>query len=87
MQVRSLGRKDPLEQKTSTHSSILAWKSSWIEEPGGQQRKGREELDVTEHAHTPKTDGEKTTESRIIGRNPADILKKKMELVYFSWIY
>ena len=54
MQVQSLGWEDPLEQKTSTHSGILAWKIPWIEKPGGQQCKGRKELDMTEHAHTPK---------------------------------
>ena len=36
-QVRSLGRKDPLEKETATHSSILAWKIPWTEEPGGLQ--------------------------------------------------
>ena len=33
--VRSLGRKDPLEKGTATHSSIFAWRSPWTEEPGG----------------------------------------------------
>ena len=33
-QVRSLGREDPLEKEMATHS-ILAWKISWTEEPGG----------------------------------------------------
>ena len=32
--VRSLGWKDPLEKEMATHSSILAWKISWTEEPG-----------------------------------------------------
>ena len=34
-QVRSLGRKDPLEKEMATHSSTLAWKIPWMEEPGG----------------------------------------------------
>ena len=34
-QVRSLGWEDPLEKEVATHSSILAWKISWTEEPGG----------------------------------------------------
>ena len=34
-QVRSLGQEDPLERETATHSSILAWKIPWTEEPGG----------------------------------------------------
>ena len=37
MQVRSLSREDPLEEDMGTHSSILAWRSPWTEEPGGLQ--------------------------------------------------
>ena len=33
-QVRSLGQEDPLEKEMVTHSSILAWKIPWMEEPG-----------------------------------------------------
>ena len=36
-QVRSLGQEDPLEKGMATHSSILAWKIPWTEEPGGPQ--------------------------------------------------
>ena len=36
--VHSLGREDPLEEEMATHSSILAWKISWTEEPGGWQK-------------------------------------------------
>ena len=36
-QVQSLGRKDPLEKEMATHSSILAWKIPWTEEPGRLQ--------------------------------------------------
>ena len=35
--VRSLGGEDPLEKEMATHSSILAWKTSWMEKPGGLQ--------------------------------------------------
>ena len=34
-QVRSLGWEDPLEEGLATHSSILAWRIPWTEEPGG----------------------------------------------------
>ena len=34
-QVGSLGREDPLEEGTVTHSSFLAWRIPWTEEPGG----------------------------------------------------
>ena len=33
-QVQSLGREDPLEKEIAIHSSILAWKTPWTEEPG-----------------------------------------------------
>ena len=53
--VRSLGWEDPLEKNMATHSSILAWKIPWMEEPGGYSPWGRKELDMTErltHTHT-----------------------------------
>ena len=37
IRVWSLGREDPLEEEMATHSSILAWKIPWAEEPGGLQ--------------------------------------------------
>ena len=39
-QVRALGREDPLEKGMATHSSILAWRIPWTEEPGGLQSLG-----------------------------------------------
>ena len=38
--VRSLGREDPLEKEMATHSSILAWRIPWTEEPGRLQSMG-----------------------------------------------
>ena len=38
--VESLGREDPLEKEMATHSSILAWRIPWMEEPGGLQSMG-----------------------------------------------
>ena len=38
--VQSLGWEDPLEKEMATHSSILAWKIQWMEEPGGLQSMG-----------------------------------------------
>ena len=35
--VRSLGQEDPLEKGTAAHSSVLAWRIPWTEEPGGLQ--------------------------------------------------
>ena len=39
-QVRSLGQEHPVEKEMATHSSILAWKIPWTEEPGGLQSVG-----------------------------------------------
>ena len=39
-QVQSLGQEDPLEKEMATHSSILAWKIPWTEEPGGPKSMG-----------------------------------------------
>ena len=36
----SLGPKDPLEEEMATHSSVLAWRVPWTEEPGGLQSRG-----------------------------------------------
>ena len=40
MWVQSLGREDPLEEGMAAHSSILAWRIPWTEEPGGLQSMG-----------------------------------------------
>ena len=39
-QVQSLGQADPLEKEMATHTSTLAWKIPWMEEPGGLQSMG-----------------------------------------------
>ena len=39
--VQSLGQEDPLEKEMATHSSILAWRIPWTEEPGRLQAMGR----------------------------------------------
>ena len=44
MQVRSLGREDPLAKEMATHSSILAWEIPWIEEPGWLQSMGSQRV-------------------------------------------
>jgi len=42
--VQTLGEEDPLEEEMSTHSSILAWKIPWIEEPAGPQTMGSQRI-------------------------------------------
>ena len=46
--ARYLGREDPLEKGMVTHSSILAWRILWTEEPGGLQSIWSQESDTTE---------------------------------------
>ena len=42
--VRSLGQEDPLEKKVAAHSSTLAWKIPWMEEPGRLQSMGSQRV-------------------------------------------
>ena len=42
--VQSLGQEDPLEKEMATHSSILAWKIPWTEEPGRLQSMGSQRV-------------------------------------------
>ena len=42
--VQFLGQEDPLEEGIITHSSILAWKIPWTEEPGGLQSIGSQRI-------------------------------------------
>ena len=46
MQVRSLGEEDPLEKEMATHFSVLAWRISWTDKPGGLQSMGSQ---IVEH--------------------------------------
>ena len=43
-----LGQEDPLKKEMATHSSILAWKTPWTEEPSGLQTMGLQESGMTE---------------------------------------
>ena len=50
--VQFLGLEDPLEKEMATHSSVLAWRISWREEPGGLQSMGRRQSDTIERLST-----------------------------------
>ena len=52
MRVPFLGWEDPLEKEMATHSSVLAWRIPWTEEPGGLQSMRLQELDMTEQLST-----------------------------------
>ena len=53
---QSLGQEDPLGKEMATHSSILAWKIPWTEEPGGLQSIGLQESDLTQQLNYHKTE-------------------------------
>ena len=59
-QVPSLGGEDPMEKGMATHSSILAWKIPWTEEPGGLQSIELQSVDMTEQLnhHTVNPESE-----------------------------
>ena len=48
MWVQSLCQEDPMEDGMATHSSVLAWRTPWTEEPGGYSPQGHKESDTTE---------------------------------------
>ena len=52
-QVQSLGWEDPLEKEMATHSSVLAWRLPWAEEPGRLQSTGSRESDMTQVTIAP----------------------------------
>ena len=53
--VQPLGQEDPLEEEMATHSSILAWKIPWTEEPGGlDHRVTKSQTRTSNWAHTHK---------------------------------
>ena len=62
--VQPLGWADPLEEETAAHSSILAWKTPWTEEPGGLQSIGSQRVRhklVIEHKHVCKVSKHKAS--------------------------
>ena len=56
IQILSLGLENSLEKEMATHSSILAWRIPWKEDPGGLQSMGSQELDMIEQL-TPLSKG------------------------------
>ena len=65
-QTGLLGQEDPLEKEMAIHSSSLAWRIPYAEEPGRLQSMGSKESDTTKHtAHTPQ---ETTNELNLQGR-------------------
>ena len=57
-QVWSLGQEDPLEKEMATHSSILAWRIPWTEEPGGLNPMGSKRVGHNWVTNTEKRNGQ-----------------------------
>ena len=77
MQVQSPGGEDPLEKEMATHSSILAWRIPWTEEPGRLQSMG---LQRVGHDWAAKTAIASTLISIILEQKNKD----RCNLLYFS---
>ena len=74
--VRSLSQEDPLVKEMATHSSILAWRIPWTEEPGGLQSTGSQRVRhdwATSHTHT------------FIDRCPINVQSKKT-CFWLMWV-
>ena len=70
--VWSLGREDPLEDGMATHSSVLAWRIPWTEEPGGLQsmgphRVGHHRSDLAQRLQKPFLEGPPTSTPSLTG--------------------
>ena len=72
--VRSLGQEDPLEKEMATHSSILAWRIPWTEEPGRLQSMGsqrvRHDWVTSLHLQNLITLTQKKTIMNLHGKSP-----------------
>ena len=69
VQVRFLGREDPMEKEMATHSSILPWETPWTEEPGGIQTTGLQRVGydlATKHACIPILQMRKDPELNVV---------------------
>jgi len=60
-QVQSLGQEDPLEKEMATHSSILAWRIPWTEEPGGLQSKRLQKSWTKQHLNKNNNSHQRVT--------------------------
>ena len=67
-QVQPLDQEDALEKKMATHSSILAWRIPWTEEPGRLQSMESQESDTTEQLNYHHREELRMKASRQVGR-------------------
>ena len=83
--VRSLVWEDPLEEEMATHSSILAWRIPWTEEPGGLQSMGSQS-DTTQRPSTSTHRSKKfcLQNVNLVCKSLADPLNQIMQT---SWVF
>ena len=67
-QVQSLGWEDPLEKRMATHSSILAWKMPWTEEPGELQSMKSQRIRHDRATNTHRIEGAESITSVSVGK-------------------
>ena len=70
--AHSLGGEDPLEKEMAAHSSVLAWRTPWTEEPGGLQSLGSQRVRHDRVTNTFTFKGDTDLESRLMGTVGAD---------------
>ena len=79
--VRSLGREDPLEKEMATHSSTLAWRNPWMEEPGGLKPMGSQKVGH-DWATSLSLSLYRYTGGSVVKNLPA---KQQMQIRSFCW--
>ena len=87
MWIQSPGWEDPLEKRTATHSSILAWEIPWTEEPGGLQSLRSQRVGYWTHIHTSHSTGEEdwndlTEDIRpVSNRSRTHVLDSRLQII------
>ena len=87
--VQSLGQDDPLENRMATHSSILAWRIPWTEEPGKLQSTGSQSwtlLNDTHLFHSPLGISFPTSNTGCLLSLPATRSSMKTLCRYLLWV-
>ena len=81
--VRSLGQEDPLEKEMATHSSTLAWKIPWTEEPGRLQSMGsqRVRLELSCFFDDPVDVGNLISGSSVFSKSSLNIWKSTVHVL------
>ena len=74
-QVQFLRWEDPLQKEMATHSSVLAWRTPWTEEPGGLQSMGSQESDTTKQQNQPLAEAD-------LGGNAIQIHEEQKEKIH-----